>query len=66
MEFSGTHGRWLSPIRLDSVVGMYPSMVELPDKLVFCVYYEESKGSSNRGLRLRIDTEGVTVGGQKE
>jgi hypothetical protein len=26
------------------VGGAYPSLVELPDGLVYCVYYEEGKG----------------------
>jgi hypothetical protein len=39
--------------------------IELPDGLVYCVYYEEGKGSSIRGVRLRVDTKGVTVVGKK-
>ena len=46
---------------IDSVGGAYPSMVELPDGDVYCVYYEEGKGSSIRGVRLRVDTKGVSV-----
>lgn len=40
--------------------------VELPEGLVYCVYYEEGKGSSIRGMRLRVDTKGVTVVDKKE
>lgn len=40
--------------------------VELPEGLVYCVYYEEGKGSSIRGVRLRVDTKGVTVVDKKE
>jgi hypothetical protein len=36
-------------------------MVELPDGLVYCVYYEEGKGSSIRGVRLRVDQKRVEV-----
>jgi Neuraminidase (sialidase) len=56
---------WHGPVRIDTVGGAYPSMVELPDGLVYCVYYEEGKGSSIRGVRLRVDAKGVTVVGKK-
>jgi Neuraminidase (sialidase) len=52
---------WHGPVRIDSVGGAYPSLVELPDGLVYCVYYEEGKGSSIRGVRLRVDRMGVKV-----
>jgi hypothetical protein len=57
---------WHGPVRIDSVGGAYPSLVELPDGLVYCVYYEEGKGSSIRGVRLRVGTKGVTVEGRKD
>jgi len=53
---------WQGPVRIDSVSGAYPSMVELSDGLVYCVYYEEGKGSSIRGVLLRVDRKGVQVG----
>ncbi len=52
---------WNGPVKIDTVVGAYPSMVELPDGLVYCVYYETGNGSSIRGVRLRADPNGVTV-----
>ncbi len=52
---------WQGPVAIDSVGGAYPSMAELPDGGVYCVYYEEGKGSSIRGVRLRVDTKGVSV-----
>ena len=52
---------WNGPVKIDTVRGAYPSMVELPDGLVYCVYYEEGKGSSIRAVRLRVDTKGVAV-----
>jgi sialidase-1 len=52
---------WQGPVQIDSVVGAYPSLIELPDGLVYCVYYEEGKGSSIRGTRLRIAPGGVEV-----
>ena len=46
---------------IDSVGGAYPSMVELPNREVYCVYYEEGKGSSIRGVRLQVEMQGVKV-----
>ena len=57
---------WHGPVRIDSVVGAYPSMAELPDGLVYCIYYEEGKASSIGGVRLRVDTKGVAVEGKKD
>ena len=54
---------WQGPVQIDTVNGAYPSMVELPDGSVYCVYYEEGKGSSIRGARLRVDARGVKVEG---
>ena len=48
-----------------TVGGAYPSMVELPDGLVYCVYYEEGKGASIRAVRMRVDSKGVKIGGRK-
>jgi hypothetical protein len=53
-------------VQIDTVGGTYPSLVELPDGLVYCVYYEEGKGSSIRGVRLRVDSKGVTVVEKKD
>ena len=55
---------WHGPVRIDTVGGAYPSMVALSDSLVYCVYYEEGKGSSIRGVRLRVDKAGVQVVGK--
>src|SRR5215471_2397315 len=57
---------WHGPVKIDSVGGAYASMAELPDGLVYCVYYEEGKGSNIRGVRLRVDKDGVSVEGKKE
>jgi hypothetical protein len=56
---------WQGPVRIDSVRGAYASMVELPDGQVYCVYYEEGKGSSIRGIRLRVSKNGVEVVGKE-
>ncbi|MBM3472336.1 MAG: exo-alpha-sialidase [Armatimonadetes bacterium] len=52
---------WHGPVPVDTVGGAYPSLCELPDGRVFCVYYEEGEGSDIRGKWLRVSTEGVSV-----
>lgn len=53
---------WNGPVTIDSTCGgAYPSMVELSDGEVSCVYYEEGEGSSIRGKRLRVTPKGVEV-----
>jgi hypothetical protein len=49
---------WQGPVGIDPVGGACPSMVELPDGLVYCAYDEEGKGASIRGARLRVDPKG--------
>lgn len=67
IHWTGDEGKtWNGPVRIDSVGGAYPSMVELPDGIVYCVYYEEGKGSSIRAVRLRVDTKGVAVVREKD
>jgi sialidase-1 len=62
LHWSNDEGKtWQGPVRIDSVGGAYPSMVELPNGEVYCVYYEEGKGSSIRGVRLQVDTKSVQV-----
>jgi sialidase-1 len=56
---------WHGPVRIDTVGGAYPSMVELPDGQVYCVYYEEGRGSSIRGSRLRVSKNAVEVVGKE-
>jgi sialidase-1 len=65
LHWSSDEGEtWHGPVQIDSVIGAYPSVVELPDHQVYCVYYEEGKGSSIRGVRLRVDQKGVEVVGE--
>jgi hypothetical protein len=52
---------WQGPVQVDSVIGAYPSMVELPDGSLYCVYYTEGPGSSIRGVRLQVNKAGVQV-----
>jgi sialidase-1 len=62
LHWSADDGKtWQGPVRIDSVSGAYPSLVELPDGLVYAVYYEEGKGSSIRGVRLRVSRTAVAV-----
>ncbi len=66
LHWSADEGKtWNGPVQIDTVGGAYPSMVELPDGLVYCVYYEEGKGSSIRGVRLQVDKEGVKLAEEK-
>jgi len=57
---------WRGPVPIDSVGGAYPSLAELPNGQVYCVYYEEGPGSSIRGVRLRVGPEGVALVANRE
>jgi sialidase-1 len=62
LHWSADDGKtWQGPVQIDSVIGAYPSLVELPDGSVYSVYYEEGEGSSIRGVRLRVDRKGVEI-----
>lgn len=62
LHWSPDEGKtWNGPIQIDGVGGAYPSMVELSDGEVYCVYYEEGEGSSIRGKRLRVTSKRVEV-----
>jgi sialidase-1 len=62
VHWSADEGKtWNGPVVIDSVGGAYPSLVELPDGLVYCVHYEEGQGSSIRGVRLHVNTAGVRL-----
>lgn len=50
---------WQGPIQIDSVIGAYPSTVELKDKSVLVVYYEEGPTSAIRAARFRVTTDGI-------
>ncbi len=61
LHWSADDGKtWHGLVQIDTVPGAYPSMVELPDHSVYCVYYEEGAHSSIRGMRLHVSTSGVT------
>jgi len=40
---------------IDKFIGAYPSMVQLKDGRVLCLYYEEGKGSAIRAATIRIE-----------
>jgi hypothetical protein len=50
---------WQGPYNVDSVIGAYPSCVELADHSVLIVYYTEGKGSEIRARRFRLTKDGV-------
>jgi sialidase-1 len=53
---------WQGPLKVDEVIGAYPSCVELRDGRVLCIYYEEGRGSSIRATHLIVGRDGVTLG----
>lgn len=50
---------WQGPYAIDSVIGAYPSIVELRDGTVLIVYYEEGKRSAVRARRFRVLADGL-------
>jgi len=52
---------WSENVMLDRAGGAYPSMVELPDGTIYCVYYEEGPQADIRGMRFRADKTGITI-----
>ena len=50
---------WSDAIIIDTVGGAYPSMAELSDGTIYCVYYEEGPGSNIRGRRFRATKSGI-------
>ena len=62
LHYSLDHGKtWSENVKLDTVGGAYPSLVELKDGTVLCVYYEEGRGSSIRACRIRVAPDKVEV-----
>jgi hypothetical protein len=51
--------QWSEAYGVDSVIGAYPSMVNLRDGAVLIVYYEEGKGSNIRARKFRVSPTGV-------
>jgi len=62
LHYSVDYGKtWSKNFQLDPAGGAYPSMVELPDGLIYCVYYEEGPQSDIRGMRFRADRSGIRI-----
>lgn len=56
LHYSTDEGRtWRGPIEIDGVIGAYPSLLNLRDGRVLCVYYEEGKHSAIRTVTLRVE-----------
>ncbi len=55
LHYSLDEGRtWSENVTIDGFLGAYPSMVQLKDGRVLCVYYEEGEGSAIRVATIRI------------
>ena len=62
VEYSLDDGKtWSKPVQIDTARGAYPSMVELDDGTVLCVYYNDHarKGHGIRSRRFRADKNGI-------
>jgi hypothetical protein len=67
LHWSFDEGRsWPGHLQVDPVIGAYPSMVELRDRAVLMIYYEEGAGSSIRAVRLKVNGTGVTLDGDRD
>jgi hypothetical protein len=49
---------WQGPYEIDTVIGAYPSCVELTDHSVLITYYTEGQGSQIRAKRFRLTPDG--------
>jgi hypothetical protein len=56
---AGTKRGWSQAILVDSVIGAYPSMVNLKDGSVLIVYYEEGAASNIRARKFCLEGEQV-------
>jgi hypothetical protein len=55
LHWSVDDGRtWRGPLMVDTVIGAYPSCIEVPSGEVLCLYYEEGPASGIRSTRLRV------------
>ena len=51
---------WSDALAVDSIIGAYPSMVNLKAGSVLIVYYEEGRGSNIHARRFRVQGRDVT------
>ncbi len=59
LHFSLDEGKtWKGPVLIDDFIGAYPSMVQLKDGRVLCVYYEEGAGSAIRQAIIKVQVNG--------
>lgn len=55
LHYSTDEGRtWQGPVLIDSVIGAYPSLVQLRNGHVLCVYYEEGSASAIRAVEIEV------------
>lgn len=52
---------WQGPFVIDDVPGAYPSLVQLRNGDVLCVYYTEGEGSVVRARRFRVTPGGIEM-----
>ncbi|MBM3333577.1 exo-alpha-sialidase [Candidatus Sumerlaeota bacterium] len=52
---------WSANFQLDQAGGAYPSMVELPDGTIYCVYYDEGPQADIRAVRFEADHAGIRI-----
>jgi len=56
LHYSLDEGRtWSESVLIDDFIGAYPSMVQMKDGRVLCLYYEEGEGSAIRAAILKIN-----------
>lgn len=56
LHYSADEGRtWHGPVLIDDVIGAYPSLLQLRDGRVLCVYYEEGEHSAIRAVTIRVE-----------
>lgn len=55
LHWSLDEGRtWAGPVPIDDFIGAYPSLVNMLDGKVLCVYYEEGKNSAIRAVEIKV------------
>jgi sialidase-1 len=61
LHYSTDEGRtWKGPVLIDDVIGAYPSLLQLRNGSVLCVYYEEGHNSAIRATTFRVQKSAVS------